>query len=215
MSVVRCSFVRCSFVLFSLSLCGSLFAADPNAVTITDPEKAGIDFQIQGEYVGNLPTDEGDRQFGVQVIARGDGKFRAVAHQGGLPGAGWSRGDETYVFDGQLEDKVAHLELPDSNFHMQVSDGVVEVFRGGAKVAEFPKANRQSPTLGAQPPEGAIVLFDGSSTDEWENGELVEKKWLGATSASTKQTFGDHKLHIEFRTPFMQIGRHTSELQSH
>ncbi len=201
------SVARCSFVVLAGALCGNLLAADPNAVTFTDPEQAGIDYQIQGEYLGDLPTDEGDRQFGVQVIARGDGKFRAVAHQGGLPGAGWSRSDETYIFDGQLEDKVAQLEMADGNYQLQLSEGVLDVFRGDTKVAEFPKVNRTSPTLGAEPPDGALVLFDGSSTDAWDNAELADGKWLGATGASTKQTFGDHKLHIEFRTPFMPNSR--------
>jgi hypothetical protein len=51
------------------------------------------------------------------------------------------------------------------------------------------------------------VLFDGSSVDKWENGKLVQDKWLGATNATTKQKFGDHSLHIEFRTPFMPEAR--------
>jgi hypothetical protein len=74
---------------------------------------------------------------------------------------------------------------------------------GKEKVAELKKVERKSKTLGAQPPKGAIVLFDGNSVDEWENGKLVDGKLLGATNASSKRKFGDHTLHIEFRTPFM------------
>ncbi|MCA9165976.1 MAG: DUF1080 domain-containing protein, partial [Planctomycetales bacterium] len=65
------------------------------------------------------------------------------------------------------------------------------------------QVERKSPTLGAKPPEGAIVLFDGSNVDEWNNAKLVDGKYLGATNTDTKRKFGDHKLHLEFRTPFM------------
>jgi len=51
--------------------------------------------------------------------------------------------------------------------------------------------------------DGALVLFDGKNADHFENGELIEGSLLGATNCFTKEKFGDHVLHIEFRTPFM------------
>jgi hypothetical protein len=54
-------------------------------------------------------------------------------------------------------------------------------------------------------PSDAIVLFDGKNMDSWNNGD----KWQiedGAAVAmksavSTKQSFGDCQLHVEFATP--------------
>ena len=60
----------------------------------TDPEQAGADFKIQGEYSGTVSADGGETKLGVQVIALGKGKFRAVGYAGGLPGDGWN-GEET------------------------------------------------------------------------------------------------------------------------
>jgi hypothetical protein len=63
------------------------------------------------------------------------------------------------------------------------------------------RVERGSPTLGAKPPPGAIVLFDGNGLEEWPGGQLVEGKYL-APGFRTKRTFNDFKLHLEFRLPF-------------
>ncbi len=67
----------------------------------------------------------------------------------------------------------------------------------------------KSPTLGMEPPAGAVVLFDGKNTDSWQRWPLT---WgitedggmqIGGSSMVTKQEFGDAQYHIEFMTPFM------------
>ena len=86
----------------------------------------------------------------------------------------------------------------------QIANGVLTVYDGnGAELTKMKKQERKSPTLGAKPPQGAIVLFDGSDVDEFENGRLIDGKYLGATSCFTKRKFNDHRLHVEFRTPYM------------
>ena len=184
---------------------------EANRPAFTAPENAGIEYKLQGEYVGELNSDEGKRKIAIQVVALGDRKFRAVAYLGGLPGDGWSHGDEKYSGEGELKNGQVQFnpDRPDASESAIaiLKDGRITILREQRTIAELSKVERKSPTLGARPPKGAIVLFDGSNTEEWENGKLVEKKLLGPTNASSKQKFGDHSLHVEFRTPFMPAAR--------
>lgn len=188
--------------LYSL-LCGLLVAADQNPA-YTNAKDAGPDFAVQGEYVGAAPEDSNEKS-GAQVIALGDGKFDVVAFKGGLPGAGWSRGDETKRGTGELKDGVVHIKGDD--WEATIQEGVLAVMQDGKKVAELKKIERKSPTLGAKPPEGATVLFDGTTADHFENGKLVEDNLLSASNPESKLKLGDHSLHLEFRTPFMPKSR--------
>jgi hypothetical protein len=65
---------------------------------------------------------------------------------------------------------------------------------------------RKSETLGAKPPEGAVVLFDGTSAEHFRGGRMTEDGLLmeGATS---KRNFQNFTLHLEFRTPFQPFAR--------
>ena len=51
-----------------------------------------------------------------------------------------------------------------------------------------------------------MVLFDGGSAEQWENGKS-ENGHLLATGCTSKQHFGDYTLHLEFRTPYMPAAR--------
>jgi len=180
-------------------------AADPKAVVFTDPKKAGIEFELQGEYLGEIDTDNGKRPMGVQLIALGEGKFRGVGFHGGLPGAGWVRGGTTHSADGKLENGVVRLAADDVTVEAQ--GGKLSISVDGQLIGVLKKVTRKSPTLGAKPPAGALVLFDGTSVDAFENGKLVDGKYLAASNVSTKRKFGDHSIHIEFRTPFMPTSK--------
>jgi hypothetical protein len=197
------SFLTCLFVAFVAV--GTTHAADAKSATYTDPAQAGPDFAFQGEYAGTLKTDEGDRKFGAQVIALGDGKFRGIGYPGGLPGAGWSRGGETHSHDGQVVDGV--LRFSSDEVQIECRDGKITISNNGQVIGQLEKVERKSPTLGAAPPAGAKVLFDGKSAETFTNGKIIEENLLGATNAESKLLLGDHHLHIEFRTPFMPLAR--------
>ncbi len=78
--------------------------------------------------------------------------------------------------------------------------------------ADDPKPDDSS--LGAKPPEGAIVLFDGKSLDGWVKGDgKTPAAWpvedgfmrVGKQQGSimTTQKFGSIQLHVEFNVPLM------------
>jgi hypothetical protein len=172
--------------------------------TYTDPAEAGPDFEVQGEYAGEIRASRGPRKVGVQVIALGDGKFHAVLYEGGLPGDGWDRKTKRQG-EGELKDGVAVFKGGEGSGRVQ--DQVLTLSdSSGNSVGRLERIERESPTLGMEPPEGAVVLFDGSSADAFEGGRLTDDGLLmqGVTS---KQKFGDCKLHLEFRTPFMPAAR--------
>jgi hypothetical protein len=198
---MRRSLAGTLFLLLFATFC--VVAAD-NDKAFTDPRAAGPDFAIQGEYLGTIDAD-GNR-WGAHVIALGKGKFDVVGYLGGLPGDGWHRGDRVNRVPGELKDGVA--EFVSDEYMLKVHDGQMEVLSAdGDPLGKLKKVERKSPTLGAKPPAGAIVLFDGASTEDWENGRIVEDNLLAASNAQSKKIFGDHSLHIEFSTPFMPEAR--------
>jgi hypothetical protein len=189
---------RFALAALLLLLSSQAFAADP---AYTNPKDAGPDFAFQGEYLGQ----GGEHKWGAQVIALGEGKFDVVGYRGGLPGEGWKRGDEVRRGKGELKDGTVKIE--GDTWTATIKDGVFTVMHDGATIGELKKVERKSPTLGARPPAGAVVLFDGQSADAFEKGQIVEENLLAATGCVSKKTFGDHTLHIEFRTPFMPSSR--------
>lgn len=160
------------------------------------PEDAGPEFAVQGEYSGSLEIDGQKVPVGLQVIALGDGKFDAVAYPGGLPGAGWL-GTEKHRASGMLQDGVAKFTSGEG-MTAEIRSGEVSVKSGsGSSLGSLKKTERVSPTLGAKPPAGAVVLFDGKSADKFHRGQLMLGDLLAA-DCETREKFGSHTLHIEF-----------------
>lgn len=123
---------------------------------------------------------------GVQVVALGKGRFRVVIHRGGLPGDGWD-GSEREVSE---EDTAG------------VNDLVKDI--------SLKKTARFSPTLGAEPPQGAVVLFDGKQETfekHWQKGARMTDDGLLMEGANSIDTFQDCRVHIEFLLPFIPNAR--------
>lgn len=141
----------------------------------TSPEEAtqkDPDFVRQGEYVGD--------KVGVQVIALGHGKFRAVSYTGGLPGQGWDGGEK------------------------KTQEGTWDEIK--SVVEGLKKVDRVSPTLGASVPAGGVVLFDGTEDTlktHWKDGARMTSDGLLQEGVTSIDTFGDFTLHLEFRLPYM------------
>jgi hypothetical protein len=113
---------------------------------------------------------------GLQVAAMGGGTFLVARLKGGLPGAGW-------------DSKTVNTTVMDAN-------AVKKLIGGG-----WTQTERKSPTLGAKPPDGAIVLFDGNNTDAWEKGRVTADKLL-QEGTQTKRKFKNFTLHLEFMLPY-------------
>ncbi|HQX49186.1 MAG TPA: DUF1080 domain-containing protein [Planctomycetaceae bacterium] len=185
-------------------LAASVVAEDKHPAFETVAE-AGPDYAIQGEYAGEIKHDNEAVKLGIQVIALGDHKFNAVAYPGGLPGDGWN-GEEKFKASGETKDGQTKIVDPEHG-HAILGDGKMVLFdKEGREIGTLAKVERKSPTLGAKPPEGAVVLFDGTSADNFKGGKIVMQDLLLA-DCETKEKFGDHQLHIEFRIPFRPTAR--------
>ncbi|WP_166821454.1 3-keto-disaccharide hydrolase [Thalassoroseus pseudoceratinae] len=173
---------------------------------VLDPQKADEDFAYQGEYSGRITEDGSKVKLGVQVIALGDGKFRAVGYPGGLPGEGWD-GENTVTSEATRNGhSIVFIQgdgpkgvLTKGKLRIETNDGSV--------MGTLKKVHRNSVTLGEKPPKGAIVLYGGEDdVKNWKNGKVSEDGWLQQGTQS-KQTFQDHTLHLEFYLSYMPHAR--------
>lgn len=163
-------------------------------------KEAGPDFLVQGEYIGEI----GQRgKFGAQVVALGDGKFDIYFLQGGLPGDGWDKRVRLRVGAERKDGKVVFAE---KGYRGQIANQQIKGTTEACEEYTFKRIERQSPKIGAKPPAGAVVLFDGESAGQWAGGKIIDGKYLYCGTRS-KEPFGIGKYHIEFRTPFRPKAR--------
>lgn len=179
--------------------------------TFLDASQATPDVLVQGEYVGKTHVGGQSTTVAAQVAAVGGGDFAGAFYLGGLPGDGW---DGTSRFE--VTGKADSSDMKRIVFTPVGGKGVSAVWEAGKLSAKgtdvameelvLERTVRQSPTLGAKPPEGAIVLFDGTNADAWEGGKIDDRKLL-ASGTKTKKKFQNFTLHGEFLLPFKPYGR--------
>jgi len=185
----------------------------------------------QGQWELNDGSDSGPLV--AQVIALGKGQYQAR-----VLASFDARVDPYIVLQGRQEDSKVrlsgHSKLRNDAVDLDAQaviegDKMTSTFKGRQEGdgQEYPgkfslsKTVRLWPTLGAKPPRGAIVLFDGKNFDQWRPAEKKpgqdSVQWKlaegamevkpGTGSIITKREFTDLKLHLEFRTPFMPEAR--------
>jgi hypothetical protein len=195
-------------------------------------EEQAVD-PYMGDWQGRWRTNDASDSGGLvaQVIALGKGSYRVK-----LLEEFDQRIPPIAVFEGQLKDGKLSFSGNTNyqNFDLEIQAAIetgkfTGTFKGkdagGQQVSgtfELEKTVRLSPSLGAKPPRGAIVLFDGKNFNQWERigGEAGKKevRWKllpdgamevapGSGSIVTKKKFKDFELHLEFRTPFMPDAR--------
>ena len=163
-------------------------------VDAADPKKVDADFKFQGEYAGSLG---GQYDVGAQVIALGGGKYKMVLFPGGLPGAGYD-GAEKREYMGSRDGNTVNFEGGTTT--KSISEKKLTFGRDGQSFS-IDRVIRKSPTIGAKPPEGAIVLFDGKSAKNFKPGKMTEGGLL-MEGANSIEKFQSHRLHLEFRLPY-------------
>ena len=184
------------------------FSADEkDGPTYTSREEADADYAFQGEYRGwqrPQPSLRSSVSVAVQVVALGDGKFDAVKYYGGLPGSGW-KAPRKYMLSGMRS--ADRVTFTGEQYDAEILGTTLRLFdKDGREAGQLQRVERLSPTMGAEPPIGAIVLFDGGGDlSHWKNAQVASEGLQAGTETVDK--YGDFRLHGEFRLPYKPLAR--------
>ena len=181
---------------------------------------------ITGNWQGSFNSYSGDRgSIRAQVFPLGKGEYKVLfyvdvegSEMGPLETSAQKKGEKAVIAsDVDLGPELGQFRISgeidaekmNGKFSGSEASGTIEMIR----------IEKKSSTLGAAPPPGAVVLFDGSGLDSWQStkdgkkpkwkvqrdGSMQVKKKAG--SIVTKQKFESCKIHIEFRTPLKPEAR--------
>ena len=171
--------MKCNHRLFAIAVASILFLADHGLAQKLDKKPTTPTWTDAAAAASESPAfaflgEYVDEDKAIQVVPC-EGRFYLSIYQDGLPGAGWDGGtiEHEWVEANKIKERLA---------------GVIKVDRS-AKL-EFTK-----------PPEGAIVLFDGSDMKQWANGKMKDGLLL-AGARTRKSDFQDFQLHFETLIPF-------------
>lgn len=194
-----------SLYVLLLTCIGTFAQAAPRTkvAAFKDPAAAAKDpdFSIQGEYAASseIVVKEKKGQYGLQVVALGNGNFQAALYKGGLPGSG-AKNNEFVLLNGSTKEGKTTLKAK-SGENLTIKGGTATATKGDKKLFVYDRVNRKSPTLGKKAPKGAKVLFGGIEMDRFSGGVKLDGDLLEEGVVSL-DSFGDFTLHLEFRTPY-------------
>jgi len=191
-------------LVVGLLVCGGIAVAQN-----TDP--------VQGHWEGKFMQKEwAGKPIAAKVVAQGKGGYRTILE---IPATTGKIVDVSMT--GTMErDKVEFSGAADLGAEAGGACEVKARIKGDkmtGKISgkdspgafELVRIQEKSKTLGAQPPQGAVVLFDGKNLDAWKPTEIPWKilndgsMEVGKGNIVSKLEFGDQKLHVEFWIPLM------------
>ena len=203
----------------TVGMCAAARRGDPSPqdlakIKAAAPKKATAkpaEDKLMGEYTGTLALGGVKGPGLAQVIAEGKGMYR-VAIMRGL----WQTDPKVKQFRVELTGKVGgdgRVKLAGAGWKgLLVAEKMVSARADNGDTFDGDKYNvRTSPTVGAKPPAGAIVLLPFKagtkpSLDEWTN-----KSWpalengameVGRRTNFSVRKFGSAKFHVEFCCPY-------------
>jgi hypothetical protein len=175
------------------------------------PDAYRGDWQGEGYVAQVFPVMDKTLSVADLIPQQADnGLYRAnIFHQFDVP-----NDKPVAVLDGQLSDGT--IAFTGDGWSGTITDGHFKAANNGESF-DMKHIDRVPPTLGAKPPAGAIILFDGTNMNEW--AKMKEKDWLTEDGPSRWQLipgnamevvprsgslishkwFGDAKIHVEFR----------------
>ena len=167
----------------------------------TSPPPKDMSFPLMGEFMGLVTSDDGKKQVvGLQIRSIGNDQFDAVAYYGGLPGQPKFSPEPIQMIGKRSGEFVVLSGGPWAIFVENNQCRVVDV--KGKLRGQLKRVKRRSPTMHSPAPEGAVVLFDGTGTDQFTTAEMTDDDLL-MEGADVKPMFQDFNLHVEFRLPYM------------
>ncbi len=203
---MRAAVLMFQSLCFVLALWGATSAHgqdQPAKVVLTEPPENDLSYALQGEFIGPIKSAEGENEYvplALQLRCVGGDNFEAMTFMGGLPGQAKHQPGPTKLLGRRAGD---FLVLSGGPWAIIVEQNGCQIIdRNGERLGRLERVERVSPTLGAPSPDGAIVLFDGTGTDQFTSGEMTDEGLL--TQGSTiKPMLQDFNLHVEFRLPYM------------
>ncbi|MEZ6135721.1 MAG: DUF1080 domain-containing protein [Pirellulaceae bacterium] len=175
----------------------------PARIALTEPPADDADYRLLGEFVGPIAVAENQYEpLGLQIRPIGGGQFEALQFQGGLPGQEGFNAEALQLIGRRAGDMLVLSGGPWAIFVEPELCTIID--RDGKRIGRLERIGRGSPTMGAKPPAGAVVLFDGQNTDQFMQAQMTEEGWLQA-GADVKPMFQDFDMHVEFRLPYMPV----------
>ncbi len=198
-------FVRAATVA-AWSLCAAV--AVNAAVTFEDCFPAQVDPFI-GNWTGRWSADEEvEPDIAAQVVALGSNTYQIR-----LGSRLFMRCPPIGIFEAKRSGDTIPFEY--AGIKGEISPDGITGSRGRGKTTfSMTKYVHEPPTLGMAPPENAVVLFDGTNLEQWQEPkgwELLEGGIMMVTPKGdtlvSKQSFTSVQLHIEFRLPYLPEDR--------